>query len=310
MAVKKVILSCAVTGGIHTPAMSPYFPYSPEMITESALGAAEAGASMVHIHARTEVGVPTSDVETMRKIISGIKARNNNIVIGITTGGLGIDIRKRMEGLSILKPEIASLNSGSMNFSFAGLAKSVEGKEIYDWETPFLKGSYEKVFDNSFTDIEIALTMMKEAGTKPEIEIFDLGQLYNIAHFYKKGLIPDPVFLQFVLGVQGGAALTIENLVHMINEAKRLFGPDVQYSIVAGGRKAFRLEAFNAINGGHCRVGMEDSLYISPDGTQAESNAQQVAKMKCILEALDFEVATPDEAREMLNLKGSDKVNY
>ena len=310
MAVKKVILSCAVTGGIHTPSMSPYFPYTAEAIIDAAVGAAEAGASMVHIHARKEDGRPTPDVNVMEKILSGIKKRNDNIVIGITTGGLYMKIEERMAAIPRLKPEIASLNAGSMNFVLSGLAKTIEGHEKYDWETPFLKNTYGQIFNNSFSDIETALTMMNANGTKPEIEVFDLGQLYNIAYFYNKGMIPKPVFLQFVLGVQGSPALNIDNLMLMISRAKTLFGNDVEYSIVAGGRRAFRLEAFNAINGGHCRVGMEDSLYIKPDGTQATSNAQQVAKMKKILEMLDFEVATPDEAREILKLKGSDKVSY
>ena len=309
MSRKKIILSCAVTGAIHTPSMSPYLPCGVEGIVGAAVGAAQAGASMVHIHARKEDGEPTGDLDTMGAIISGIKAQSN-VVIGITTGGaIGMAAEERYSSIPRFKPEIASLNAGSINFVLSELRSFIDEPQ-HDWELPFLEGTYGKVFTNSFADMEYAIKMMNDCGTKQEFEVFDFGQLNNIAYFVKKGIVPEPIFLQFVLGIQGGPALNIENLVHITDQAKKLFGKDVQYSIVAGGRRGIRLETFNAINGGHCRVGMEDSIYIKPNGELAKSNAQQVEKITDVLHLLDFEIATPDEAREILLLKGADKVAF
>lgn len=306
---KKVILSCAITGAIHTPTMSPYLPAGVDGLVKAAVDAAEAGASIIHVHARKEDGEPTSDLNFMRQILRGIKAKTD-VVVGITTGGaIGMSVEERLAAVPEFKPEMASCNAGSMNFCLSELANGMD-EPLHEWEVPFLKASYGRVFQNTFSDMEYCIKIMNECGTLPEFEVFDLGQINNIAYFKRKGIITQPIYIQFVLGVMGGAPLTIDNIRTCIAESKRLLGDDFQFSIVAGGRRAFRLEAMNAIQGGNCRVGMEDSLYISSDGTLAESNAQQVEKMIRILHDLDFEVATPDEAREMLHLKGADKVNY
>ncbi len=306
---RKTILTAAVTGAIHTPTMSPYLPKGIEGIINDAVAAAEAGASMVHIHARKDNGQPTSDIQALRQILSGIKERSD-VVIGISTGGaIGMSIEERLAVIPEFQPEIASCNAGTTNFVLSELAKGMDNP-LYDWEVPFLKGTYAGIFKNTFADMEYCIQIMNDSGTRPEFEVFDLGQISNLAYFLKKGLIKKPIYIQFVLGVMGGAPLTIDNLIYFTNTAKNLLGSDIQYSIVAGGRRLFRYSAFNAVYGGNCRVGMEDSLYISGAGELAEGSAQQVAKMSGILQSLDFEIASPDEAREMLQLKGKDQVKF
>jgi uncharacterized protein (DUF849 family) len=305
---KKVILTCAVTGAIHTPGMSPYLPCGIRDIIQAAAGAARAGASMLHIHARLDDGRPSSDPEVLRQILRGIK-EETDAVVGITTGGaIGMTLEERLAVIPEFKPEIASCNGGSINFSLSELTQGLNPK--YDWEIPFLRGTYAQVFKNTFADLEYAINIMNENGTKQEFEIFDLGQVNNVAYFVKKGIVPKPIYLQFVFGVMGGIPLTLNHVAYIAEYAKKTLGDDIQYSIVSGGRRMYRYEAFNAINGGNCRVGMEDSLYINRAGELAASNAAQVEKMIQILQGLEFEIATPDEAREMLRLKGSDAVGF
>jgi len=305
----KIIVTAAITGAIHTPTMSPYLPMGVQGIANAAIESAEAGASIVHIHNRCDDGRPTSDIDTFGEILSKIK-KNSNVVTGISTGGgAGMSREERLSTISIFKPEMASFNSGSINFVLSGLATTIVDPK-FDWEIPFLQGTYDNVFRNSFGDLEYTLNLMEENGTLPEFEIFDLGQINNIAYFYKKGLIKRPPYFQFVPGVMGGIPLTKENVATFIQILKSTFGEDVRFSMVSSGRRAYRFETLSVISGGNVRVGLEDSLYINAKGDLAKSNAEQVLKMKKILEMLDYEIASPDEAREMLSLKGRENTNF
>lgn len=306
---KKVIISAAITGAIHTPSMSPYFPASPEQIAQQAIEAAAAGAAVVHIHARREDGMPVGDFGTFRQILSTIK-KSADVVIGITTGGAnGMTTEERFSVIEEFQPEMASANAGSMNFCYHKLADGIK-KPKYDWELEYLTRTYDNVFKNTFKDIDYCLTTMNRCGTLPEFEVFDYGQLSNLAFFKKEGIITQPIYIQFVPGVMGGFPMNHEAMMFMIDQAKKILGNDIQYSTVAGGRRMFRYSTMMALQGGNVRVGMEDGLYIKPSGELAVSNAAQVTKMKKILEALDFEIATPNEAREILHLKGQDKVRF
>lgn len=306
---QKVILTAAVTGAIHTPSMSPYLPCGAEGIAQAAIDAANAGASMVHIHAREENGRPSSNLDLIGEILSKIKA-NSDVIIGVTTGGaIGMSVEERLAVVPRFQPEIASFNGGSVNFNLAELAKGIQNPK-YDWEVPFLEGTAGNVFRNTFTEMESCIKIMHDAGTVPEFEIFDFGQLNNIVYLYKKGLIQEPLYFQFVPGVLGGIPMTPENVQYFVNQLQRNFGDKANFSMVAGGRRAYRFEAMSVILGGNVRVGMEDSLYIKPNGELAVSNAQQVEKMIRILHELDYEIATPDEARAILHTKGKDKVNF
>lgn len=305
---KKIIITAAVTGAIHTPTMSPYLPKTPQEIIDAAVGAYEAGASMVHVHARKdETGEPTSDLNIMRQIVTGIKKRCN-VVIGITTGGaLGMTFEERLASIPELKPEVASCNGGSMNFVLSPMAEKME-EALYPWEKPFLERTYENIFPNTFRDLERCILTMNANGTKPEFEVFDLGQVNTIAYFVKKGIVKPPVFIQFVFGVLGGMPASVENLLYLYKTAKELVG-DFEFSIVAPGKWAFILEPVSAALGGNVRVGLEDSLFIAPR-VLAKSNAEQVTNIRGIVERMGFSPATPDEAREILKLKGADKVNF
>ena len=306
---KKVVISAAITGAIHTPSMSPYFAATPDQIIQQAVDAHKAGAAIVHIHARNDEGMPVGDFATFEKILTGIKSQVPNVVIGITTGGAnGMSTEERFSVIERFQPEMASANGGSMNFCYHQLANNIPNPQ-YAWEEPYLTRTYDNVFKNTFKDMEYCLRQMVKCGTLPEYEVFDLGQLNNLAFFKKQGLLPNPIYIQFVPGVMGGCPATPENMLYLIDQAKKLLGNDIQYSTVAPGRRMFRLATLMAINGGNVRVGMEDGLYISPSEL-ATSNAAQVTKIKGILESLDFEIATSDEAREMLHLKGADKVNF
>lgn len=306
---KKVVISAAITGAIHTPSMSPYFAATPDQIIQQAVDAHKAGAAIVHIHARNDEGMPVGDFATFEKILTGIKSQVPNVVIGITTGGAnGMSTEERFSVIERFQPEMASANGGSMNFCYHQLANNIPNPQ-YAWEEPYLTRTYDNVFKNTFKDMEYCLRQMVKCGTLPEYEVFDLGQLNNLAFFKKQGLLPNPIYIQFVPGVMGGCPATPENMLYLIDQAKKLLGNDIQYSTVAPGRRMFRLATLMAINGGNVRVGMEDGLYISPSEL-ATSNAAQVTKIKGILESLDFEIAASDEAREMLHLKGADKVNF
>lgn len=307
---RKIIVTAAVTGAIHTPTMSRYLPCGIKGISQAAIDAANAGASMVHVHAREDNGKPTSDIDTFGKILSRIHA-NSDVIIGITTGGaIGMSVEERMATIPVFQPEIASFNSGSVNFNLAGLVKGIESNPKYDWEVPFLKGTEKNVFQNTFADMKKCCQIMSDAGTVPEFEVFDLGQLNNIRTLFKQGYIKTPLYFQFVPGVMGGIPMTAENLMYFVNHVKADYGDQANFSMVAGGRRCFRFETMSVILGGNMRVGLEDSLYIKPNDELAVSNAQQVEKVIRVLHDLDYEVATPDEAREILHTKGKDKVNF
>lgn len=307
---KKVIVTAAITGGIFTPSMTPYLPKGPKEIIENTVDAAKAGASMVHVHARKEItGEPTADFDSFEQILSGIKKRSD-VVIGITTGGAqGMTVEERFAVIPRFKPEIASANGGSINFCLSKLADGIDNPQ-FDWEVPFLKRTYDNVFKNTFKGIEYCIKIMNENNTLPEFEIFDYGQLNNLAYFVNNGIVKNPIYLQFVPGIMGGMPISLEGMMFMIDQAKKILGKDIMYSSVAGCRKMFRFETMCAITGGNVRVGLEDGIYIKPNGQLAVSNATQVSKICGILRDLDFEIATPDEAREMLCLKGKNNVNF
>ena len=306
---RKIVISAAITGGVHTPSMSPYLPSTPDEIIQNAVDAVKAGAAVVHIHARKENGEPTADHETFGYILSAIKSQCNG-VIGITTGGAqGMTTEERFAVIERFRPEMASANGGSMNFSFHKLADTLPNPK-HEWEIPFIKRTYDNVFKNTFKDFEYCINTMNACGTLPEFELFDYGQLGNLVHCVKEGIVKKPIYLQFVPGIMGGMPIGNEGLMFMIDQAKKMLGNDIQYCTVAAGRRMFRFATLCALNGGNVRVGMEDGLYIKPNGELAVDNAAQVKKMKGILESLDYEIASPDEAREQLQLKGIDKVNF
>ena len=307
---KKVIISCAITGAIHTPTMSPHLPITPAQIAEQAIGAAEAGAAILHLHARNpENGHPTSDPDVFRQFLPRIKASCEAVVNITTGGGLGMPLEERTAAAQTLKPEMASLNMGSMNFGiFPAAQKYSEWQE--DWEHDYLNMTRDFIFRNTFQDVERILMEVGEAnGTRFEFECYDMGHLYNLAHFVDRGLVKPPFFVQTIFGILGGIAAEVDHLLHMRQTALRLFGDDYEWSVLAAGRfqQPFCTQA--ALMGGNIRVGLEDSLYISK-GKLAESNGAQVAKLRHILEELSLEIATPAEARERLALKGAAHVGF
>lgn len=306
----KVIITCAVTGAIHTPTMSPHLPITPDEIAASAIGAAEAGAAILHLHARNpEDGSPTQDPEIFRQFLPRIKD-SVDAVINVTTGGAPfMSSEERLAGPLSLQPEMSSLNMGSMNFGLYGALERFSDWQ-HDWEAPYLDGSRDRVFRNTFQDIEMLLERLgKGCGTRFEFECYDVGHLYTLAHFLDRGLIETPFFVQTIFGILGGIGADTENLMHMRRIANKLFGDDYQWSILAAGRFQTSFVTMGAIMGGHMRVGLEDNLYLSK-GVLAESNADQVAKVRRITEELSLEIATPAEARQMLALKGAENVGF
>jgi len=306
---RKVIITCAVTGAIHTPSMSPYLPVTPEEIIDAAVGAAEAGAALVHVHARNPVtGQPDQSPEAFEPFLKVIKQRSN-CVINITTGGAPtMLVEERLKPCAHFKPEVASLNMGSMNFGlYPMLNRFKEFK--HDWERPYLEGSNDRVFKNTFKDIENILTTCAENGTRFEIECYDIGHLYTLAHFVERGLVKPPFFVQSVFGLLGGIGPHPEDVVHMKRTADRLFGDDYHWSVLGAGRHQLPIAAMAVAMGGNLRVGLEDSLWLGP-GQLAKSNADQVRAARQIIEGLGLEIATPDDAREQLQLKGADKVAF
>jgi len=309
MAVRKVVITCAVTGSIHTPSMSPHLPVSAQEIAEAAIGAAEAGAAVVHLHARDPAdGRPDQSPERFAPFLKVIKQRTNAIV-NITTGGAAnMTIEERLKPCATFKPEVASLNMGSMNFGlYPMLARFNEFQ--HDWERPYLEGSRDRVFKNTFADIERILTVCADNGTRFEIECYDIGHLYTLAHFVERGLVKPPFFVQSVFGLLGGIGGHPEDVMHMKRTADRLFGADYVWSVLGAGRNQMTIAAQSITLGGNVRVGLEDSLWIGP-GKLAKSNAEQVAKAKRLIEEMGLEIATPDDAREMLALKGGDRVAF
>jgi len=306
---RKVIITCAPTGAIHTPSMSPYLPVTPDEIAAAAIAAAEAGATVLHLHARDPVdGRPTQDPDVFRQFLPRIKA-NTDAVINITTGGNpSMTIDERLQPALQLQPEVASLNMGSMNFGlYPMLKRFTEFK--YSWEREHLENSRDLVFRNSFADIERILTTCGENGTRFEFECYDISHLYNLAHFLDRGMVKPPLFVQSVFGILGGIGTHPEDLSHMRRTADRLFGGDYQWSILGAGSSQVRLASLGAAMGSNVRVGLEDSLWGGP-GRLAESSAEQVLKIREVLSGLSLTVATPDEARLMLDLKGGDQVAF
>lgn len=306
---RKVIITCAVTGSIHTPSMSPHLPITPQEIADAAVGAAEAGAAIVHLHARDPVdGHPTQDPRYFREFAPDIK-RRSNVVLNLTTGGAAtMTIDERLQPALQLKPEVASLNMGSMNFGlFPMLKRYPEFK--FDWEKTYLATSDERVFKNTFKDIEYILTSCSANRTRFEIECYDIGHLYTAKHFFDRGVVKPPLFIQSVFGILGGIGPHPEDVMHMKRTADRLFGDQYRWSVLGAGRHQLPIAAMSVAMGGNVRVGLEDSLWLGP-GTLAESNAAQVRAARQIIEGLGLVVATPDDARRILELKGGDNVAF
>jgi len=306
---RKIILSCAVTGSVHTPSMSEYLPYTPTQIIESAVEAAEAGAAIVHLHARESNGKPTGDPAIFGQICSAI-AERTSAIINITTGGSSnMAIEERLAYPLRVKPEMCSLNLGSMNFSIHPVAEKIT-EWRFDWEKPKIEGMKSAVFRNTFADIEYILTNLGESGTRFELECYDVGHLYNLAHYVDRNLIKPPIFIQAIFGILGGMGGDPENLFVMRSTADRLFGRDSYlWSVLGAGRHQMALLTMGALMGANVRVGLEDNLYIAA-GKKATSNAEQVRKISRILEELSLEIATPSEVRERLQLKGAENVHF
>ncbi len=307
---KKVIITCAVTGGVHTPTMSDALPITPDEIARQSIDAAEAGASIIHLHARDpETGMPTPDPEVFMQFLPRIK-QSSDAVINITTGGgLGMTVEERLAGPLKAEPEMTSLNMGSMNFALHPLANKYD-KWKHDWEKPFLEASEDFIFRNTFRDIAYILKHLGEGcGTRFEHECYDIGHLYNLAHFVDAGVVKPPFLVQSIFGILGGIGAEMENVMFMKQTADRLFGDDYVWSVLAAGRFQMPFITQAAMMGGNVRVGLEDSLFIGK-GELAKSNADQVTKIRTILEELGIGIASPAEAREVLQLKGGDMVNF
>ncbi|KGM47569.1 3-keto-5-aminohexanoate cleavage protein [Pseudooceanicola atlanticus] len=306
---RKVIITCAVTGGIHTPSMSPHLPITPSEIAEAAIGAREAGAAIVHLHARNpETGQPDQSPEAYEQFLGVIKQRSD-VVINITTGGAPtMLVEERLAPAAVFKPEVASLNMGSMNFGIYPILDKLK-KFKHDWEEPYIEGSRDRVFRNTFADIEGILATCADNNTRFEIECYDIGHLYTLHHFVQRGLVTPPFFVQSVFGILGGIGAHPEDVLHMRRTADRLFGDDYRWSVLGAGKHQMPIATQSMLLGGHLRVGLEDSLHAGR-GRLAKSNAEQVTIAREMIEHMGFEVATPDEAREILNLKGGDKVDF
>lgn len=306
---RKVIISCAVTGAIHTPSMSPHLPVTPEEITQASIAAAEAGAAILHLHARDPAnGKPTQDPAVFEQFLPQIKA-STNAVINLTTGGSPhMTVEERMRPAMEFQPELASMNMGSMNFGLFPMLDRYQSFE-HQWERDHLENSRDLVFKNTFADIERAITLGTQNGTRFECECYDIGHLYNLRNLLDRGVVGGKIFVQSVFGILGGIGPHPEDVMHMRRTADRLFGDRYEWSVLGAGSSQMRIAAQSAAMGGHVRVGLEDSLWLEP-GKLAENNASQVKRVREILEALSFEIATPDEAREMLELKGADKVGF
>jgi len=303
----KILITCAVTGSIHTPSMSPYLPVTPAEISDQAQGAAEAGAAILHLHARNpQTGQPSARAEDFMSFLPQLK-QSCDAVLNLSTGGSAVmTLDDRLSAPKRVEPEMCSLNMGSMNFALYPAAARISDWK-HDWEQPFLENSDDLVFKNTPRDIARILTELGvERGARFEFECYDVGHLYMLKHFVDRGLVQKPLFIQFVFGVLGGMGTDPENLMHMKVIADKLFGDDYMFSVLAAGRQQMPLITMAAAMGGHVRVGLEDSLMISR-GVLAKDNAEQVRKIRRIVEDLGREVASPDEARDMLGLKGADR---
>lgn len=306
----KVIISCAVTGSVHTPTMSPHLPVTPDEIATAAIEAAEAGAAVLHLHARdAKTGQPTPDPDVFMQFLPRIK-QSTDAVVNITTGGgQGMALEERLSAAVRASPELCSLNMGSMNF---GLYPMIDKYKSFQqsWESQYLEASRDWIFRNTFKDIEYILeTLGKGHGTRFEFECYDVGHLYTLAHFLDRKLVTPPLFVQSIFGILGGQGADTENLLHAKRIADKLFGSEYQWSVMAAGRHQLPFVTMAAINGGNVRVGLEDSLYAGK-GKLAQSNAEQVGIIRSVLDALSLDVATPQEARQILDLKGADRVGF
>jgi len=306
----KVIISCAMTGAIHTPTMSDYLPITPDDLVKQGVDAAEAGAAILHLHAREpETGRPSGEPDLFMQFLPRLKEQCNAVLNLTTGGGMNMQLEDRMKAATVAQPEMCSLNMGSMNFAlFPAAAKYDTWK--YDWEQPYLAGTDDFIFRNTFKDIEgIMKTLGDGFGTRFEYECYDIGHLYNLAHFLDRGLVKPPLFVQSIFGILGGIGTEPENLMFMKSTADRLFGDDYVWSVLAAGRHQMAFTTQAALMGGNVRVGLEDSLFLGK-GQAAKSNAEQVTKIRHLLETLSLEIATPDEAREILKLKGPENVAF
>ena len=307
---RKVIITCAVTGSVHTPTMTPYLPITPDQIAAESIAAAEAGAAIIHLHARDpKDGRPTPSPDMFMQFLPRIK-QSCDAVVNITTGGsLGMSIEDRLAAPLRAKPELCSLNMGSMNFGIFHVTDKITQWK-HDWEKPYVEKTKDNIVSNTFAQIERFIKDLGHGhGTKFECECYDVGHLYTLAHFVDRKLLEPPFFVQTIFGVLGGIGPHPEDLMHMRRTADRLFGSDYQWSILAAGRHQIMLATIGASMGGNVRVGLEDSIYIGP-GKLAKSNADQVRKIRTILEELSLDIATPEEARKMLKLKGGDQVGF
>jgi uncharacterized protein (DUF849 family) len=306
---RKVIITCAPTGAIHTPSMSPHLPVTADEIAKAAIEAAQAGAAILHLHARDPVdGKPSQDPELFVPFLETIKA-STDAVINITTGGSPhMTVEDRMRPVMRFQPEVASLNMGSMNFGLFPMLERYKNLK-HDWERQHLENSRDLVFKNTYKDIETILRRGTDNGTRFEFECYDISHLYNLSHFMDRGLVKGPLFVQSVFGILGGIGAHPEDLMHMRRTADRLFGDQYQWSILGAGKNQIPLASMGASMGSHVRVGLEDSLWMGP-GQLAPSSAEQVRRIRTVLEALNLEIATPSEARQLLNLKGSNQVAF
>ncbi len=305
---EKAIITAAITGSIHTPTMSDYLPITPKQIANEAVQAYEAGAAVCHVHARNpETGVPVPDVNLMKEIITEIKSRCDIVVCITTGGGLGMTVEQRVAPVTLYKPELASFNAGSINFAlFPVIPRYKEWK--FEWEKQYLGMTEDFIFANTFKSMKEYCAKFNDTGTKPEFEIYDAGMVNNVAFMIQAGYVKAPVYIQFVMGVLGGITPSSENLMFLVDYAKRMIG-DFEFSVCVAGRAQFPICTQSLLIGGNVRVGLEDNLYLDK-GRMAKSNAEQVAKIARIARELGIDPATPDEARKILGLKGIDKVNY
>jgi uncharacterized protein (DUF849 family) len=308
--VRKVIITCAVTGSVHTPSMTPHLPITPDDIARESIDAAEAGAAIIHLHARDpKDGRPTPDPDVFMQFLPRIK-QTTDAVVNITTGGsLGMSMEDRLAAPLRAKPELCSLNMGSMNFGLFHVTEKITQWK-HDWERQYVEKTKDLIVSNTFAQIERFIRELGHGhGTRFECECYDIGHLYTLAHFLDRKLLEPPLFVQTIFGIMGGIGAHPEDLMHMRRTADRLFGTDYHWSILAAGRHQLNLATMGAVMGGNVRVGLEDSIYLGP-GRLAESNAEQVRKIRTILEELSLGIATPDEARSMLRLKGGDQVGF
>ncbi len=304
----KAIITAALTGSIHTPSMSPYLPITAQQLIDECLAVYEAGGAVAHIHTRDETtGLPNADQDVYQKVATEVK-KHCDLILCTTTGGkLGAPVKERVRVATTLKPELASLNTGSLNFALFHIADKISEYK-YDWEKPYLAGTDDFIFPNTFKTMREFLETFETMGTKPEFEIYDMGMINNLAFLIRKGIVKKPVYMQFVLGILGGMPATPENLVYLVDTARRQIG-DFVFSVCAAGNRQFPLCTQSLLMGGNARVGLEDNLYLEK-GVLAKSNAEQVAKIIRIAGELGIEPATPSEARQILGLKGLDQVAF